>query len=102
MANAKPVSARLGSLGELRKQWRKDPEFMREWTALEDEFALAEAFIKARAQSGLTQEQLAERMGTRQSYVARLEGGRTLPSLRTLQKFASATGTKLRLQFDAG
>ncbi len=102
MAKVELALAKAGSLSELRKQWRKDPEFMREWTALEDEFALAEAFIKARAQSGLTQEQLAERMGTRQSYVARLEGGRTLPSLRTLQKFATATGTKLRLQFEAG
>lgn len=89
-------------LSALHDEWMKDPEYVREFEALEDEFALASTFIAARAKSGLTQAQIAESMGTKQSYIARLEGGRTLPSLRTLQKFASATGTKLRLQFDAG
>lgn len=88
------------SLDELRAAWRKDPEFVKEHAALEDEFAMANSFIKARAKSGLTQSQIAERMGTKQSYVARLESGRMLPSVRTLQRFAAATGTKLRVQFD--
>ena len=97
MTTAKPAS-----LAELRKSWMNDPEFVREFDALEDEFAMAAAFIKARAKSGLTQAQLAERMGAKQSYVARLESGRMLPSVRTLQKFATATGTKLRVAFEAG
>ncbi len=95
------VKGSTASLNELRDEWMKNPEFVREWEALEDEFALAETFIAARAKSGLTQEQIAERMGTKQSYVARLESGRTLPSVRTLQKFASATGTKLTVKFVA-
>ena len=78
-------------------QWRKDPEFMREYDALEEEFALANALIGARAQANLTQEELAERMGTSQSAIARLESGRTMPSTRTLRKLAEATGTKLRI-----
>ena len=57
MATANPAT-----LSELRKQWRKDPAFVSEYAALEDEFALAESVIKARAKSGLTQAQLAERM----------------------------------------
>lgn len=89
------------SVRSLHEEWMKNPEYVREWEALEDEFALAETFIAARAKSGLTQEQIAERMGTKQSYVARLESGRTLPSVRTLQKFASATGTKLTVKFVA-
>ena len=88
------------SLAALRKSWMKDPAFVVEFDALEDEFAMAAAFIKARVKSGLTQAQLAERMGAKQSYVARLESGRMLPSVRTLQKFAAATGTKLRVAFE--
>jgi ribosome-binding protein aMBF1 (putative translation factor) len=89
------------SMKTLHDEWMNDPEYVREYEALEDEFALAQTFIAARAKAGLTQTEIAERMGTKQSYVARLESGRTLPSVRTLQKFADATGTKLKLQFVA-
>lgn len=84
----------------LFKEWRKDPEYVREYEALEDEFALASALIKARADSGLTQAEIAQRMGTTQSAVARLESGRSRPSTATLAKFAKATGTKLRVSFE--
>ena len=95
-AKSKTVSVR-----DLHDEWVKDPAYAREYAALADEFALADIFIKARAKSGLTQEQIAQAMGTKQSYVARLESGRTMPSVRTLQRFAAATGTKLRVQFEA-
>lgn len=85
---------------KLAAKWRKDPEFMREYDALEEEFALARALIEARANAGLTQEEVAQRMGTTQSVVARLEGGRSRPSTTTLAKFAKATGTKLRVSFE--
>ncbi len=81
-------------------QWRKDPEFIREYDALEEEFALAASLIKARIQAGLTQEEVAARMGTTQSAIARLEGGKSLPSTATLIRFARATGTRLRLSFE--
>ena len=61
---------------------------------------LAAALIKARADSGLTQAEIAQRMGTTQSAVARLESGRSRPSTRTLRKFAEATGMKLRFVFE--
>jgi ribosome-binding protein aMBF1 (putative translation factor) len=80
-------------------EWRKDPEYMKEYDALEEEFALASAVIGARARAGLTQEELAERMGTSQSAIARLESGRSRPSTRTLRKLAEATGSKLRVSF---
>lgn len=88
-------------LEKLFAKWRQDPEYMREYEALEEEFALAYALIKARSDAGLTQEELAQRMGTTQSAVARLEGGKSKPSTTTLAKFAAATGTKLRVSFEA-
>jgi ribosome-binding protein aMBF1 (putative translation factor) len=87
-------------LSKLGDEWFKDPEFVREYEALEEEFALATALIKARADAGLTQEEIATRMGTTQSAVARLEGGKSRPSTTTLAKFAKATGTRLRVSFE--
>ena len=87
-------------LSKLSDQWFKDPEFVREYDALEEEFALAGALIKARADASLTQEELAVRMGTTQSAIARLESGRSRPSTATLAKFAKATGTRLRVSFE--
>jgi transcriptional regulator with XRE-family HTH domain len=67
------------------------------YDALEDEFALARALIRARGDAGMTQEQVAQAMGTTQAVVARLESGRVMPSTRTLERFAKATGTRLRI-----
>ena len=67
--------------------------------ATEDEFTLASALIGARSRAGLSQTELAHRMGTSQAAIARIESGRYLPSGRTLQRFAEATGTTLRISF---
>ena len=56
--------------------------------------------IEARRRAALTQAELAARMETTQSVVARLESGRIHPSTRTLERIAHATGTKLRISFD--
>jgi len=81
-------------------EWRKNPEYVAAYEALEEEFALADALIKARAAAHMTQEQVARAMGTTQEQVARLESGRTMPSTRTLQRYAEATGTRLRISFE--
>lgn len=81
-------------------EWRKDPAYVRAYDALEDEFALAEALIDARAQAGLSQEQLAKRMKTSQPAIARLEGGRSNPSVTTLRCLAKATSTELKISFE--
>lgn len=94
------MNRKTRSVDELAKKWMKDPEFKVEYDALEEEFALASALIDARSQSDLTQEQIAERMGTSRTAVVRLEGGRANPSIKTLQRYAQATGTKLRIQFE--
>jgi len=87
-------------LKTLHKKWMKDPEYRTEYDRLEEEFALASALIEARSRAGLTQEELAKRMATSQSAIARLESGRTIPSGSTLKRFARATGTRLRIAFE--
>ena len=81
------------------KQWRKDPDYVAAYDALEAEFVLASAMIKARADADMTQEQVAMAMGTTQAVVARLESGKVLPSTRTLERFAKATRTRLHISF---
>ena len=85
---------------EAFEEWRKDPGYIAEYDALEEEFALASALIKARGDADLTQGQVATAMGTTQAFIARLESGRSLPSTRTLERFAKATHTRLRISFE--
>jgi ribosome-binding protein aMBF1 (putative translation factor) len=84
----------------LHKRMMKDPGYRKEYDALEEEFALIAAVAKARARAGLSQAELAKRMKTTQSTVARLESGRSLPSTRTLSRFAKATGHRLKISFE--
>lgn len=93
------MSRKFIPVEEVFAELHKDPEYMAEYEALEEEFALIEALIDARMKADLTQEQVAERMQTSQSYVAKLEGGRINPSVNALRRYAKATGTKLRFQF---
>jgi DNA-binding phage protein len=81
-------------------EWMKDPAFVAAYDALEEEFALADAFIRAQARAELTQEEVARRMGTTQAVVARLASGCANPSTRRLERFATATGTWLRVAFE--
>jgi len=90
----------MTKMRDLHEEWMMDEEYRKEYEALEMEFALAQALIEARSKAGLTQKELAERMKTSQSAVARLEAGQTLPSGKTLERFAHATGTHLRIHFE--
>jgi len=85
---------------EAAKEWMQDPEFVAAYDALEDQFALAAALIKARGDADMTQEQVAAAMGTSQAFIARLESGKALPSTRTLERYAKATHTRLRIRFE--
>jgi ribosome-binding protein aMBF1 (putative translation factor) len=84
----------------LHKKWLKDREYRKAYETLEEEFALAAAIMKARNRAGLSQAELAQRMKTTQSTVARLESGRGRPSTRTLDRFAKATGHRLKITFE--
>lgn len=85
---------------DLHKAWMKDPDYRREYDLLEEEFALAAAVAKARRRAGLSQAEIARRMKTTQSTIARLESGRGKPSTRTLTRFAKATGHRLKISFE--
>jgi transcriptional regulator with XRE-family HTH domain len=78
----------------------KQSKYRKAHEALEEEFVLASAVIDARNRAGLTQKALAKKMGTTQPVVARLESGRVRPSLRTLERLARATRSRLRIHFE--
>jgi len=84
----------------MHKKWLKEPKYRQAYKALEKEFALASTVMDARNRAGLTQAELARKMGTTQPVVARLESGRTRPSMRTLERFAEATGSRLLISFE--
>ena len=84
----------MSRLSELKEQWMKEPAFKAEYDALEDEFSLARELIEARTRAGLSQAELAQRMGTPQSASARLESGKSPPSMRTVARIAAATGSR--------
>lgn len=90
----------MSKVSDLHKQWSGDAEYRAAYDELGPEFDLARSLIEARTRAGLTQEQLARKMDTTQSVIARLESGRTRPSTKTLQKLARATKTRLKISFE--
>jgi ribosome-binding protein aMBF1 (putative translation factor) len=90
----------MTKVNDLHKKWRKNAAYRKAYDELAPEFVLARAVIDARVTAGLTQEELAQRMDTTQSVIARLESGRTRPSTQTLERLATATGTRLKISFE--
>ena len=90
----------MTKLKDLKAKLLKDPEVRKHYDAMEEEFALMAEVAKARARAGLSQAELAKRMKTTQSTIARLESGRGMPSTRTLGRFAKATGHRLKISFE--
>lgn len=77
----------------------KNPEFKKEYEALEPEFSIIQAMINARRSAGMTQKQLAEKTGISQGDISKMENGNGNPSLRTLQRLADGMGMRLNIQF---
>ncbi|MBL0935595.1 MAG: helix-turn-helix transcriptional regulator [Rhizobiaceae bacterium] len=75
-------------------------EYREAYEELDDEFALVSSFLEARTRAHLSQAEVASRMGTTESAVSRLESGRVKPSTRTLERYAKATGHKLRISLE--
>ena len=90
----------MSKVADLHKKWSKDPQYRKAYDRIGAEFEISRSLIEARTRAMLTQAELAQRMNTTQSVVARLESGRTRPSTRTLEKIAQATGSRLRISFD--
>lgn len=82
----------MKSLKTLKAEMLARPGTRAEYEAQTAEFEIARELIAARARAGLTQVEVAQRMGTTQSTVARLEGGKDMPSLRSVQRYAEAIG----------
>jgi len=85
---------------ELKKRALARTDVKEQYEQLDEEFRLLDEFLKARAAAGITQAEVAERIGTTQSAIARLESGKGKhsPSLATLQKYAHALGCRLELR----
>lgn len=77
----------------------QDPAFKREWDAQETEREVAYCIVEARLEEGLTQKELAERSGLKQSNLCRLENGNSNPSIETLEKVAHGLGRRLKISF---
>ncbi len=88
------TQASARGLDLMKKKMLADREVQRAYAALDEEFELARELIAARVRAGFTQAQLARRMGTTQSAIARLESGAQLPSVKTLLRFAQATHSR--------
>ena len=77
----------------------KNPEFKKEWDALEPEYQIIKAMLDTRNEKAMTQKQLADITGIPQADISRLENGNANPSLKTLQRLAEGMGMKLKLEF---
>lgn len=90
----------MSRFSEYKEKKLQDPEFRKEYDALESEFDIIQAMIDARKQSGLTQKELAERTGINQADISKLENGTANPSIRTLRRLADGMGMKVKLVFE--
>jgi predicted transcriptional regulator len=86
---------------KLKAKLLANPEVRREYEALAPEFEISAELLRARLRAGLSQAELAVRMGTSQSAIARLESGQTLPSTKTLLRFAEATRSRIQVRLSA-
>lgn len=89
----------------MEKQWRvvkqemlSNPEVKSEYDNLAVEYQLIRLFIKARKEKNLTQSELAEKVGTKQSNISRLESGDYNPSLDFIEKVAAALDKKIEIK----
>lgn len=76
----------------------QDPEFRQEYEALSPRFDLSDALIRLRLDAGLSQEQLAQRMGVKCGYIARMESRPANLTLRTLARIAGALGADMEIR----
>ena len=87
----------MKNFDDLKKELLKKPRFKREYDALEPEYALITQIIDKRLKQGLSQQNLAQKVGTKQSAISRLESGNYNPSLFFLKKIAAALGSQVRI-----
>ncbi len=87
----------MTKLSTLKRKMLADPEARKGYERLGPEFEISSELIAARKRAKLSQAELADRMGTTQSAIARLESGHKMPMMQTIQRYAEATGSRVRL-----
>lgn len=85
---------------DLEKELLSDPKVKKEYDRLAPRYGIISELIAARLKKRLTQKEVAEKVGTKQSAIARLESGNINPSLEFLQKIAHALGSKLTVHVE--
>lgn len=80
-------------------QQMNDPEFAEEYEAVRPEYETIRAVIAARLESHMTQKELAEKTGIRQSNISRIESGSSSPTIETLARIAAGLGKQLKIDF---
>lgn len=90
----------MTTLKQLKAKLLDNPAVQAGYNVMAEEFDMARELVATRARAGLTQAEVAERMGTTQSVVARLEGGRRQPSMRTVQRYAQAIGCRAVMRLE--
>jgi predicted transcriptional regulator len=90
----------MKTLEKLKQELLADKETRTAYDALAGEFSVAKTLIAARARAGLSQAEVAARMGTTQSVIARLESGRRQPSWQTIRRYAAAVGGRVVLKIE--
>jgi DNA-binding XRE family transcriptional regulator len=89
----------MTELSELKSKWLKDSKVKKAYANESLEFAIAKKLISERLKARLTQEEIAKKMGTTQSAIARIESGAQLPSMKTIESYAHALGKFPEVRF---
>ena len=96
-----PQSRKHLDFDDFLKESLKNPKIKTEYDKLQPEFAVIRAIIRVRVDKGITQKELASKIGTKQSVISRLESGRANPSVNFLKKLAQALNSHLEINFVA-
>ena len=89
----------MKSWKSLKKELLKDEKVRNEYEKLKPRYQMVSEIIEARKRKGLTQEELAQKIGTKQSAIARVESGNANPTIAFLEKLASALDSDLTILF---
>ena len=88
----------MSDIDELLEEELQDPEFAQAWDETELEYQIKTMLIQARLENNMTQKQLSEKSGIRQSNISRIEKGACVPTLSTLCEIAKSYGKKLKIE----
>lgn len=89
----------MKTLQQLKEQQMKDPEFAKEYEAIQPEMDVIRAIVDARTSQNMTQKELAERTGINQADISKLENGTRNPSIKLLKRLAEGMGMALKIEF---